>query len=146
MCLQNTNLSRTSIGFLVPVLSDRRLKTSDLIQPSFHPFCPASLSPALAGQQNEKAAAGPTDSRQSGADCIKYVEEILAELYLTRRQREAISPATNTYFSPATAFYHSTFNLELILRYQNTWRCGESNKKKKKGEDWPNQMLPECSV
>lgn len=68
----------------------------------------------LSARSTERGAA---DGQQpAGGDELKHIQ---ADHYLRRSQEKAISAATNSYFSPAAAFYHSKFLLQLIQRY---WR------------------------
>lgn len=55
---------------------------------------------------------------------MKHIQEFLTDHNLTHRQGKAISTATNSYFSPAPAFYHSKFYLQVIQRYPRSWGHG----------------------
>lgn len=66
---------------------------------------------------------------------MERAKGFLADHYLTHRQGKAISAATNSYFSPAPAFYHSKIYLQ--LKELRTWR--EVTKNTLPGS---NQILP----
>ncbi len=111
MCLQYTDFSRTAIGSFVSVLSDGNLKREVSLR---HPF-------SLLGQQNEELQTDRQTDRHRQVG-MKRTKEFLADHYLTHRQGKAISTATNSYFSPAPAFYHSKFYLQLMSkRYGGSW-------------------------
>lgn len=83
------------------------------------------LSPLLC-QANRMRSCRQTDrQQQAGGDGMKHTREFLVDHYLTHRQGKAISTATNSYFSPAAAFYHSKFYLHLMLRYPRSWGHGK---------------------
>lgn len=83
------------------------------------------LSPLLC-QANRMRSCRQTDGQQqAGGDGMKHTREFLVDHYLTHRQGKAISTATNSYFSPAAAFYHSKFYLHLMLRYPRSWGHGK---------------------
>lgn len=108
MCLQYTDFSRTVIGSFVPVLSDGSLKRE--VSLSFQDIHSVLLLSSLLCQANRMKGCRRTDGRRrAGGDRMKHTQEFLADHYLTHRQGKAISTATNSYFSPATAFYHSKF-------------------------------------
>lgn len=142
MCLQYTDFSKSVIGSFVPVLSDGSLKREvSLSLQDIHSV--PLLSPPLrqADRMRSRRRTGRTDGqRRAGGDGMKHPKEFLADHYLTHRQGKAISTATNSYFSPAPAFHHSKFYLQLIERYPR--RRGHGGRLPKNTQPGSNQVPP----
>lgn len=106
MCLQYTDFSRIVIGSFVPVLSDGSLKERS--PSAFKTFIQSCSSPLRsAGPRRMRSCRRADGQRRAGGDGMKHAKEFLADHYLTHRLGKAISAATDSYFSPAPAFYHS---------------------------------------